>query len=105
MDQAIVMMTAKRFGCLGIIDDERRLTGLITDGDLRRAMDGDLLIRTARQVMNRKPRTIQPEALAEEALRQMTMLEPKVTSLFVVDEARRVTGIIHIHDLLRAGIA
>ena len=105
MDQAIVMMTAKRFGCLGIIDQDRRLIGLITDGDLRRAMDADLLTRTARQVMNPMPRTIYPEALAEEALYQMTMLEPKVTSLFVVDEARHVVGIIHIHDLLRAGVA
>ncbi|HET9147819.1 MAG TPA: KpsF/GutQ family sugar-phosphate isomerase [Acetobacteraceae bacterium] len=105
MDRAIVMMTEKRFGCLGIIDDERRLIGMITDGDLRRAMAADLLTRSVEQVMMRTPRVIGPEALAEEALRQMTMVEPKVTSMFVLDKGRRVLGIIHIHDLLRAGIA
>ncbi len=105
MDRAILLMTAKRFGCLGIIDEDRHLLGLITDGDLRRAMAADLLTRTAWQVMTRMPRVIGPAALAEEALRQMTMVEPKVTSLFVVDDARHVLGITHIHDLLRAGIA
>lgn len=104
MDRAIVMMTEKRFGCLGIVDAGQHLVGLITDGDLRRAMAADLLTRTAGEVMMRTPRVIGPKALAEEALRQMTMLEPKVTSMFVVDEAKRVLGIIHIHDLLRAGV-
>jgi arabinose-5-phosphate isomerase len=105
MDRAIVMMTEKRFGCLGIVDDSRHLIGLITDGDLRRAMAADLLARTAGEVMTRMPRVIGPDAIAEEALRRMTMPEPKVTSLFVVDEARHVLGIIHVHDLLRAGVA
>ena len=105
MDRAILLMTAKRFGCLGITDATGHLLGLITDGDLRRAMAADFLTRMAGEVMTRAPRIIGPEALAEEALRHMTMLDPKVTSLFVVDESRHVLGIIHIHDLLRAGIA
>jgi arabinose-5-phosphate isomerase len=105
MDRAILLMTAKHFGCLGIVDENGFLMGLITDGDLRRAMAADLLTRMAGEVMTCTPRVIGPDALAEEALRQMTMPQPKVTSLFVVDKARRVVGIIHIHDLLRAGIA
>ena len=107
MDAAIVAMTARRFGCLGVQGPDGALVGIITDGDLRRALDGggaaDLLARTAGSVMNRAPRTITPDTLAAEALREMNARS--ITALFVVDEAQRPLGILHIHDLLRAGVA
>jgi arabinose-5-phosphate isomerase len=107
MDAAIVAMTAKRFGVLGITGEDGRLVGVITDGDLRRALDSAggaaLLCRTAGEVMTRTPRTVVPEQLAAEALRLMN--ERAITVLFVVDEERRPVGILHVHDLLRAGVA
>jgi arabinose-5-phosphate isomerase len=105
MADALVAMTAKRFGCLGITDDEGRLIGIITDGDLRRALQPGhaLLSRSAGEVMTRQPRSIASDALAAEALRLMN--EGSITTLFVVDAERRPAGILHIHDLLRAGVA
>ncbi len=102
MDEAIVRITAHRFGCLGLTDTSGRLVGIVTDGDLRRHMAPDLLARTAAEVMTRGPRTIGPEALAAEALREMN--ERRITALFVVEDGRPV-GILHVHDLLRAGVA
>jgi len=105
MDKALITMTAKRFGALAIVDLAQKLLGIVTDGDLRRAMGPDLLTRTVESLMNPSPRTIGPEALAEEALREMNSPSRPFTALFVVDEAGMVRGILHIHDLLRAGIA
>ena len=105
MDRALLAITEKRFGCLGIVDAEGRLAGIITDGDLRRAMGPDLFARHAAEVMTAAPRTIGPDALAAEALHAMTARERPITALFVVDAARRPIGILHIHDLLRAGVA
>jgi arabinose-5-phosphate isomerase len=105
MAEALVAMTARRFGCLGITDAEGRLAGIITDGDLRRALQpgGALLTRRAGEVMTRQPRSVPADALAAEALRIMN--EGSITTLFVVDAERRPAGILHIHDLLRAGVA
>ncbi len=100
MPQALLVMTEKRFGCVGVHDQAGQLSGLITDGDLRRHMDG-LLGLTAEQVMTAKPRTIGPDMLAAEALRLMN--EWRITVLFVVQDGKPV-GILHIHDLLRAGV-
>ncbi len=105
MDRALITMTAKRFGALGVVDDAGKLLGVVTDGDLRRAMGPDLLGRSVEDIMNANPRTIGPEALAEEALREMNSETRPVTALFVVDDARMIKGILHIHDLLRAGLA
>jgi arabinose-5-phosphate isomerase len=105
MDRAIVLMTQKRFGCLGVVDGAGRLVGIVTDGDLRRAMGPDLLALAAGAVMTRSPRTIAPDALAAEALHVMNAPERPITALFVVDAAGAPIGILHIHDLLRAGIA
>ncbi len=104
MDAALVAMTAGRFGCLGIVE-HGRLIGIITDGDLRRSLRAghDLLGRTAREVMTLAPRSVRPELLAAEALRLMN--ERNITALFVVDAAGVPVGILHIHDLLRAGVA
>jgi arabinose-5-phosphate isomerase len=105
MDRALITMTAKRFGALGIVDAAGKLLGIVTDGDLRRAMGPDLLNRTVDEIMNTSPRTIGPEALAEDAMREMNSSTRPFTALFVVDEAGMVRGILHIHDLLRAGVA
>ena len=104
MPQILLLMTGKGFGCVGIIED-KRLIGIVTDGDLRRAMGPDLLQRPARAVMTTSPRTIRPDALAVEALRAMNAGERPITSLFVVDSAGAPVGILHVHDLLRAGMA
>ena len=100
MPQALLVMTEKRFGCVGVQDQAGQLAGLITDGDLRRHMDG-LLGLTAEQVMTAKPRAIGPDMLAAEALRLMNQW--RITVMFVVQDGKPV-GILHIHDLLRAGV-
>ncbi|GAC1343254.1 MAG: KpsF/GutQ family sugar-phosphate isomerase [Acetobacteraceae bacterium] len=105
MDRALLLMTGKGFGVLGALADDGRLAGVLTDGDLRRAMGPDLLHRRVQDVMNRTPRTIASTALAAEALRAMNDGPRPVTSLFVVDADGRPEGIVHIHDLLRAGVA
>ncbi len=104
MSQALLVMTGKGFGCLGAVDAAGRLAGVLTDGDLRRSMGPDLLDRRVQDVMNRTPRTIGPEALAADALRLMGGPRP-VTSLFVLDGDGRPLGLLHVHDLLRAGVA
>ena len=103
MAEAILVMTTKSFGCVGVIDGAGALIGIVTDGDLRRHMGDRLLSVAVDAVMNARPKTIRPQALAAEALGQMNALS--ITSLFAVDEARRPLGILHIHDCLRAGIA
>lgn len=105
MDRALLLITEKRFGCLGVTGPDGRLVGILTDGDLRRAMGPDLLGRHVGELMTVSPRTIGPDALAAEALRIMNAPERPITALFVVDAAGRPRGILHIHDLLRAGLA
>ena len=103
MSEAMLLMTSKRFGCLGVVDDESKLIGIITDGDLRRHMDQNLFDRTAGEVMTAAPMTIRPKALAVEALALMNDPARPITALYVVEDAGPV-GIVHIHDLLRAGV-
>jgi arabinose-5-phosphate isomerase len=105
MHHALLLMTERRFGCLGVIDPDRRLIGIVTDGDLRRAMGPDLLSRQVQEVMTHSPRTIGAEALAVEALHAMNAHERPITALFVVNQSSIPIGILHIHDLLRAGLA
>jgi arabinose-5-phosphate isomerase len=102
MSEALVEMTAKGFGCIGITDSDGRLVGIITDGDLRRHMRPDLLETGVEDVMTRAPKTVRPEQLVSEALELLNNM--KITALFVV-EAGRPVGIVHFHDLLRAGAA
>jgi len=104
MSEALLTMSRQGFGVVGVTDANAYLLGVITDGDLRRHMDG-LLALTADQVMTRNPRTIGPDSLAEKAVAVMN--EKKITSLFVVDPAGsgNAVGLIHIHDCLRAGVA
>ena len=102
MSEALILMTQRSYGCLGVIDAEGRLIGIVTDGDLRRHMTPDLLNLTVGSVMTRSPKSIEPDALTSEALEQLNAL--KITSLFVIDEHSRPIGLIHIHDLLRIGL-
>jgi arabinose-5-phosphate isomerase len=102
MSDAVVEMTAKGFGCIGITDGDGRLVGIITDGDLRRHMRPDLLQARVEEIMTRAPKAIRPEQLVSEALELLNSM--KITALFVVDAGRPV-GIVHFHDLLRAGAA
>lgn len=104
MREALLEMTARRFGCVGVTDQQGRLCGIITDGDLRRAMGPALLDQQAGTVMTHSPLTIGPDALAGEALLAMNGPQRAVTTLFVVDPQHRPIGILHIHDLLRAGV-
>jgi arabinose-5-phosphate isomerase len=105
MDRALLLMTEKRFGCLGVVDERQRLVGIITDGDLRRHMSAELLTSTVEAVMSRKPRTIRSRALVGEALNLMNAQTPRITCLFVVDDGTRPVGILNVHDCLRAGAA
>jgi arabinose-5-phosphate isomerase len=102
MSEAIIVMTARHFGCVGAIDEAGRLVGVVTDGDLRRHMEPALLEREVRAVMTANPKTTRAGALAAEAVREMN--ERSITSLFVVAEDRKPVGIVHVHDLLRAGV-
>jgi arabinose-5-phosphate isomerase len=103
MRHALLVMTEKRWGIVGVTDGDGRLVGVITDGDLRRHIEG-LLDHTAGEVMTPGPKkTVPPDMLASEALARMSDPPPAVTVLFVVEDARAV-GILHVHDLLRAGV-
>jgi arabinose-5-phosphate isomerase len=102
MAKVLVVMTQKSLGCAGVVDDAGFLVGMITDGDLRRHMNDDLPRRTAAQIMNAAPNTVGPTILAAEGLKIIN--DKKRTQLFVVDQGKPV-GVLHIHDLLRAGIA
>ena len=102
MREALLVMTEKRFGAVGVVSADGALLGIITDGDIRRHIDG-LFERSAGEVMTAGPKTAPPTMLAAEALKNMTETPPSTTVLFVVDDARPV-GILHIHDLVRAGV-
>lgn len=101
MAEAIVTMTAKAFGCLGIVGADGRLVGVVTDGDLRRHMGEGIMGRTVTEIMTRAPRTTAANVLASVALEEMNSC--RITALFVVDDGRPV-GIVHVHDFLRAGV-
>jgi len=102
MSEAIVVMTEKALGCLGVVDADGFLRGIITDGDLRRNMGDGLLSSRAGDIMTPGPRTVTPDLMASAALEIINA--SAITTLFVV-EAGRPVGIIHVHDLLRAGVA
>lgn len=102
MASAIVTMTTKSFGCLGVVDGKGRLIGIVTDGDLRRHMGGGLLEHRVTDVMTPKPKTVNPGMLTSAALELIN--SARITAVFVVDKGKPV-GIVHIHDLLREGVA
>lgn len=103
MSEALLVISQKGFGVVGVTDADQRLVGIVTDGDLRRHMSG-LLELSAQEVMTANPATMRPDALAEEAVALMN--KKTITCLFAVDPADtgKVAGVLHIHDCLRAGI-
>lgn len=105
--EALLEIMEKRLGCTGITDEGGRLAGIITDGDLKRILvkDSSALGRPVEEIMTRDPRTTRGEILAVDALERMEVDPPgPVTQLFVVDEENRPVGVIHIHDIIRAGL-
>jgi arabinose-5-phosphate isomerase len=102
MGDALLVMTARSFGCLGVTDPNGSLIGIVTDGDLRRHMSKDLIDLRVSDVMTHHPKTIDAEALTGEALELLN--SAKITSVFVVDADNRPVGLLHIHDLLRVGV-
>ena len=102
MSDALVEMTSKGFGCVGIVDNKGQLVGIVTDGDLRRHMRPDLLTALVDDVMTKNPKTIGGDLLAGEAL---DMLNTAKITAVIVAEGKTPIGIVHLHDLLRAGVA
>lgn len=103
MDHVLVVMTEKRFGCAGILDAKGCLVGMVTDGDLRRHMGQTLTTKKACEVMTGAPMTMPARLLAAEALKILN--EKQRTQVFVVDDDGKPEGIVHLHDLLRIGVA
>ena len=104
MQEALLVMTSKMLGCVGIIDDNGKIKGIITDGDLRRCLSNDVLKKNVTDVMTKNPRCINPDALVAEAVNVMNNTGKGITQLFITEDDRPI-GIIHIHDCLRAGAA
>lgn len=102
MQAVLLEMTSKRLGCVGFVNSAGILTGILTDGDLRRCLSAQILSEKAADLMTINPKTIAPEAMTAEALK--IMHDKKITNLFVVDNLKPV-GVIHIHDLLNNGVA
>ena len=103
MSDAILVISEKGFGCVGITDGAGRLVGIVTDGDLRRHMNSELLARHVDDIMTRGPKAVSPDTLVGEALAMMNLAERPVMALFIVEDGRPV-GIVHMHDLLRIGV-
>ncbi len=101
LSDGIVEMTSKRFGVAGVVDDAGHLVGVLTDGDLRRAFGHGFVDRPVREAMGRNPTALEPRILAAQALGQMNAA--RITCIFVV-ENRKPTGLVHVHDLLKAGL-
>ena len=103
LTDAVASMGASRLGCIGIIDEDNILHGIITDGDLRRHFTNAAKPLTAADIMTQDPIHISQEQTAKEAL--MLMSDHKITAIFVLDEHKKVVGFLHIHDFLDMGVA
>ena len=101
MKDTLIEMTSKRLGCVGFINNDGDLIGILTDGDLRRCLSPDLLNKKGEDVMTRNPKVISPDAMASEAVK--IMHDKKITNLFAVENGKPV-GVIHIHDCLNSGV-
>ena len=101
MSQAVLVMSNKGVGCVGVVDGQGRLLGIATDGDLRRHMAPDLMTRSVDDIMTRSPKTVRPDVLVGEALELME--KHRISALFAMDGPKPV-GVLHMHDLLRIGL-
>lgn len=104
MQDTLLTMSSKMLGCVGVLNSQGHLIGMITDGDLRRCLAPDMLSKNAKDVMTSNPKTVTPEILAAEAVNTMNNTGKGITQLFVIENNLPV-GIIHLHDCLRAGVA
>ena len=104
MQDALLVMSEKMLGCVGIVDNDGHLSGIITDGDLRRWMSPSIITEKVSKVMTKNPKVIGPDALIVDAVNMMNNTGRGITNLFVVQEGKPV-GVIHIHDCLNAGVA
>ena len=102
MPEAMMMLSQKRFGCVCVVDDEGRLAGIVTDGDLARNLDRNLADTVVDDIMTRRPKTAKPQMLASTALGLLN--DHHISALIVVD-ADKPVGVVHFHDLLRIGAA
>ena len=102
VEAAVVEMTKKNLGCVGVLQDDGRLAGIITDGDLRRNINRNMLEMTTAQVMTVDPKTVSADTLATTAVAILN--EKSITALFVIEDQKPV-GVVHLHDLLRIGVA
>ncbi len=105
MGESLIVMSEKGFGCVGVINADGVLAGMVTDGDLRRKMGPGLTDEAVKAVMTARPVTVSADMLVSDALRIMTAGRRKITQLFVCDEQGCPVGLLHIHDLLRAGVS
>ncbi|MCD7780599.1 MAG: KpsF/GutQ family sugar-phosphate isomerase [Candidatus Gastranaerophilales bacterium] len=101
MQKVLLEMTSKRLGCVGFIDTEGNLTGMLTDGDLRRCLSAEILTKKAIDLMTKNPKTISKDTMASEAMK--IMHDKKITNIFVLEDKKPI-GVIHIHDLLNSGV-
>lgn len=101
MQETLLEMTSKRLGCVGFINNNGELVGILTDGDLRRCLSNDILTKKASDVMTKNPKVISPDAMATEAVKLMQ--DKKITNIFAVKDGKPI-GVIHIHDCLSSGI-
>lgn len=102
MQQVLLEMTSKRLGCVGFVNTDGDFTGMLTDGDLRRCLNSDILNKKALDVMTKNPKTISKDTMASEAIK--IMHDKKITNIFVIEDEKPI-GVIHIHDLLNNGVA
>lgn len=103
--EAVIEMSAKQFGCVGIVGEDGRIEGIITDGDLRRNISPDLPEKRVDDIMTKSPVTVKADMLAADVLRMMTNGPRKLTQIFVCDDAGKPVGFIHMHDLLKIGVS
>lgn len=103
MKDVLIEMTEKSFGCAGVIDENSKLVGIITDGDLRRKIENDFLSKKASDVMSANPKVVSEDMFAQEATKLMN--KHQITSLFICSNDSKPIGILHIHDCLRVGLA
>ena len=105
MSDALVEMSSKGFGCVCIVDGLGEIAGIITDGDLRRHMRPDLMTALVDEVMTKNPRTIAPGMLASDVMRESIDSSKPAVMVLIVAEGNKPVGIVHVHDVLRAGVA